>query len=260
MKVPEDNAISPKGTSVTPALPSLAGTLLLLLAVINGAAASEAKPPLRVYGPGGPHLAMEEAAELFRERRGIEVAVIKALPHELDERLRDDGDIYYGGAECMLEEFDRRNPGVLDMDSVVRLQPRRVGIIVRKGNPLGIAGIEDLARRQVRLLDVKLENMRRFHGNTGGLSRNIRRFVYTGRQGLDAWRTSPDIDAWVTYKTWHVPLEAEADFIEILDDQGLRYTPVALAQGTSRRDEALAFIAFLKSPEGREIFSRHGWD
>jgi accessory colonization factor AcfC len=54
---------------------------------------------LRVYGPGGPHHVLQECADLFHKRSGVEVAVIKALPHDLKRKLHEDGDIYYGGAE-----------------------------------------------------------------------------------------------------------------------------------------------------------------
>lgn len=238
------------------------GIIGLILLFAATAAASPEIPPktLRVYGPGGPHSVLDECADLFREKHGVNVVVARALPHDLDRKLREDGDIYYGGAECMLEDLDRRNPGVLDMTSVEKLYPRRIGIIVRKGNPLQIKGVEDLNQEGVGLLDVKLENMRHFYGTSAGLSSNIRRFVYTGRQGLDAWRSSPDIDAWVTYKSWHVRLENDADFVEISEDRALRYTPVVLTRGTSRRQEALQFITFLKSAEARLVFEKHGWD
>lgn len=229
---------------------------LLLQAAIAGAS-MEVPPVLRIYGPGGPHHVLAECAELFRERHGVEVAVIKALPYELDQKVDENGDLYFGGAECMLEDFDRRNPGVLDMATVEKLHPRRIGIIVRKGNPLEIGGIEDLKGEGVEILEVKLENMGRFYSIS---TSNIRRFAYTGQQGTAAWLSTPSIDAWVTYKTWHVGLESESDFIEILGDTGLRFTPMALTQKTPHRQEAMQFIKFLKSQEAHQIFIQHGWE
>lgn len=234
--------------------------LIFLFAATAAASPEVPLKTLRVYGPGGPHLVLDECADLFREKHGVNVVVARALPHDLERKLLEDGDIYYGGAECMLEDLDRRHPGVLDMTSVEKLYTRRIGIIVRKGNPLNIKGIEDLQQEEIGLLDVKLENMRHFYGTSAGLSSNIRRFVYTGRQGVDTWRSSPEIDAWVTYKSWHVRLENEADFVEISGDHALRYTPVVLTHGTSQRQEALQFITFLKSEEARRIFEKHGWD
>jgi accessory colonization factor AcfC len=231
-----------------------------MLAAASQASTDSPGKILRVYGPGGPHHVLEECANLFREQHGVEVAVIRALPHELEQKLREDGDIYYGGAEYMLEQFDRRNPGVLDMASVEKLHPRRIGIVVRKGNPLNIQGVEDLKRTEVDLLDVKLENMRQLHGTLPGKIGDIRRFVYTGQEGASTWLAIPEIDAWVTYKSWHVSLEADSDFVEIPGDQALRFTPVALTHRTPHRQEARHFITFLKSAEARRIFTEHGWD
>jgi len=233
---------------------------VLLLAATAGASTENPPKTLRVYGPGGPHHVLEECADLFQEKHGVNVVVIKALPHDLVEKLGEDGDIYYGGAEYMLEEFNRRNPEVLDMTSVEKLHPRRIGIVVRKGNPLAIRGIEDLKREEVDLLDVKLENMRQLHGALPGKSGDIRRFVYTGQEGVGAWLSTPEIDAWVTYKSWHVSLEADSDFIEIPGDHALRFTPVALTHRTPHRQEAMHFITFLKSEAARRIFQEHGWD
>lgn len=237
----------------------LGGGLLLLAATASASTLSPAKE-LRVYGPGGPHQVLEECAELFSERHGVKVVVTKALPHDLDERVGEDGDIYYGGAPCMLEEFDNRNPGVLDMTSIEQLHPRRVGIIVRKGNPLDIQGLECLSREEVCLLDVKLENMRHLHGARPGDDKNLRKLVYTGRQGLSAWRDRPEIDAWVTYRSWYVKLQEDADFIDIPEEHALRAIPMALTKRTEQREEAMNFIEFLKSGEAYQIFQKHGWD
>ncbi len=234
---------------------------ILLLNVVSAEASTEAPgKTLRVYGPGGPHHVLEECAELFGRQNDLEVVVRKALPHVLAQKLREEGDIYYGGAEYMAEEFDRINPGVLDLRTMERLHPRRIGIIVRKGNPLNIRGVEDLRQKKLGLIDVKLENMRHLYGAPSNWITNVRRFVYTGRQGLDAWLSSPEIDAWVTYRSWHLLAEEHSDFVEIPGDEALRFIPVALTLRTPYPREAQAFLEFLKSDEARHIFEKHGWD
>lgn len=232
-----------------------------LLHVMPAAASTESQTKvLRAYGPGGPHHVLQECAERFRQTHGVDVQIIKALPHDLESRIPVDGDLYFGGAEYMLEEFDRTNPGVLDVSTTAHLYPRRIGIIVRKGNPLGIMGVEDLRRPGVDILDVKLENMRHFHLTSESGLGNIRHHEYTGRQGVGAWLDSPEIDAWITYKSWHLTLTEHADFIEIPGDHALRYTPMALTHRTPYPQEAMNFIRFLKSDEARRIFEEHGWD
>jgi accessory colonization factor AcfC len=237
----------------------LYGVFLLQVATATASTGTQDKV-LRVYGPGGPHQVLLECADLYFERTGVNVAVIRALPYDLERNLPKDGDIYYGGAEYMLEDFDRKNPGVLVVSTAEKLHARRIGIIVRKGNPLSINGVDALSGEAVDLLDVKLEKMRNFYGNPANKLGNVSHLVYTGRQGLSAWLSYPDLDAWVTYKSWHALISEDADFIEIPSDNALRYTPVALTTRTMYRQEAMAFINFLKSKEARIVFAKHGWE
>jgi accessory colonization factor AcfC len=239
------------------------GALLVLLAacgwLLTGVGPGRAHD-LHVYGPGGPHHVLRECADLFQERYGISVDVVRLRPQLLAARVSRDGDIYYAGSECMLEEFDRANPDVLDMTTVTRLNPRRVGIMVRKGNPRGIRSMADLGRPGLRLLDVKLENMGEFHPEGGGHEVNLRYFALTGYDGLAIWRTAPDLDAWVTYRAWHALISEEADFIQLPDEEALRHTPMAVTRKAARREDALRFLAFLRSPEAEQVFRRFGWD
>jgi len=232
-----------------------------LLAAVPGGASSGTPPPTLVaYSPGGPHHALVECAELFRQKHGVSVAVIKASHAEQSWKLPKDGDLYFGGAEYMLDDFATEHPGVLDLESADNLFPRRIGVVVRKGNPLNIRGIECLGRDDVDLLGVRLEMMSSFLPRGRDPDNGVLRSVYTGQEGLAAWRSTPELDAWVTYKSWHVQMEAESDFIEIPGDHALRYTPVALTRRTTHREEAKQFVAFLKSPEARKVFVEHGWE
>ncbi len=215
---------------------------------------------LRAYSPGGPHHVLQECADLFRETHGVTVEIIKASPQEMNRMVHLDGDLYFGGAEYMLEDFARRNPGVLDLLSLEMLHPRRIGIVVRKGNPLGIKGVECLQRDDVDLLAVKLENMSEFHALPHGRKVDVDHMAYTGQDGVDAWRARPELDAWVTYESWHVWLEEESEFIEFPCNHALRFTPVALTKRTPHRETAKQFIGFLKTPEIRQKFQEHGWE
>jgi accessory colonization factor AcfC len=238
--------------------PRPAQLLMALATAALGCAAlplAAAAQPLKVYGPGGPHPAMAECAQLFQQRTGIAVEVFKLLPGDLARKLMEDGDLYFGGAEFMLDELVRRHPTALDPTTAEKLHPRRVGIIVRRGNPRGIRAVEDLAGPRLRLLDVRLENMAPLRGPV-----RAHLSVLTGEDGLAAWREKPELDAWVTYRSWHVKLAGEAEFVALASPESLRYVPVALTRRTLRREHAGRFVAFLKSEEARRIFQRHGWE
>jgi len=233
---------------------------LLLLAKTAAASMAGTAEHLVAYSPGGTHEVLVECAERFQQRHGVIVDVLKASPGELSWKFREDGDIYFGGAEYMVSDFARANQGVLDPRSVENLYARRIGILVRKGNPLNIDGVDALRRHGVDLLAVQLENMSPFHPAAARPGAGVSRLVYTGQQGLAAWRSTPDLDAWVTYRSWHVDLAPETEFIAIPGESALRYTQVALTRRTPHLDAARQFVAFLKSPEARQIFVDHGWE
>ena len=160
----------------------------------------------------------------------------------------------------MLEDFIVGHPKAIEPDSIRHLYNRQIGIIVRKGNPKGIAELVDLGREAVKLLDVKLETMGEFQNKVPTLAEHIYRSVTTGDEGKQAWRSLPELDAWITYKSWHFVLSRETEFIPLTSRGSLRPTPIAITAWTKNKDLALAFILFLQSEAGHTIFQRRGWE
>lgn len=232
----------------------------LFLPTGNAWAEESAGTVLRAYGPGGPHHVIGECAELFKLRYGIAVGVIRASPLELAKRLKEDGDIFFTGAEYMLEEFVEEYSDIIDPATAVKLHPRQVGIVVREGNPHGIMGVECLGKDGVVLMAANLEEMGPFLSPDGTGRAKVALRAQTGFEGMKAWRANSEIDAWLTYRSWHRELKDGSVFIEIPWAEARRHTMAAVTEGTDKREEALKFIEFLKSSEAREIFLKHGWD
>lgn len=216
---------------------------------------------LRVLGPGGPYEAVRECCASFEERTKIRVLVRKGRPDLLAEEARASGDVLYSGAESMMEEFERSFPGIVDHPSIRCPCRRRIGILVRPGNPRGIRGLSSLAADGVGLLAVELEGMEGFFGLFAGIPANIRRRVVTGEEGFEAWRSGPALDAWVTYRSWFVRLEDGTQFVEMEDVAGrYRGTPLALTQTTRKPVQAGALLDFLSGEAARAIFRKWGWE
>ena len=215
---------------------------------------------LHAYGPGGPYLPMKACGELFTQATGVRVITTKGVPSSWIGRARQDADLIYGGAEYMLPEYESECPGLIDMTAVANLFPRRVGIIVRKGNPKVLSSPEDLGVGGLRVLDVQLERMEPFQ-RAARRAGNIARSVVTGEEGRTAWLTEQELDAWITYRSWHVTMRDEAEFLPILGPpDSLRFTPVALARRTPHRQLAADFVGFLRSEATHRIFAEHGWE
>jgi len=79
---------------------------------------------------------------------------------------------------------------------------------------------------------------------------NAWRLVYTGQEGVTAWRSTPELDAWVTYKSWHVELEEVSEFIEIPGNHALRFMPAALTKRTLHREAGMQFHLLPEVPGG----------
>jgi hypothetical protein len=68
------------------------------------------------------------------------------------------------------------------MATAVNLFPRRVGIIVRKGNPKGLSTPASLGNKGINVLNVQLEKMELFQ-TAAREARTIVRSVVTARTG-----------------------------------------------------------------------------
>ncbi|HVP67314.1 MAG TPA: substrate-binding domain-containing protein [Anaeromyxobacteraceae bacterium] len=243
----------------------------LLVAAVGGAGAAAPdggpQPELRVYGPGGPLTPVRGCAERFARARAVRVVIDGGPEERWWARAEKDADVVFEASEYMLTDLDRRHPGFLDGATRTSLWVRPAGILVRRGNPKRIKGLEDLARPGVKLLDVNgsaqtglWEDLAGRLGLIPAIQRNIAVAVTNTSEAIAAWRTRPELDAWITFTSWRDRLADEADAVELPEAQRLyRGTPVAATARTTRRELALAFIAFLGSEECHAVFRQAGW-
>lgn len=251
---------------------TLAAALVLLGAEERAPAswdptAPGAPPELRVYGPGGPLTPVRGCAERFAREKGVKVVLDGGPEERWWPRAEKDADVIFEGAEYMLTDFDRRHPGFVDPATRESLWERAAGILVRRGNPKSIRKLADLARPGVKLLDVTgaaqtglWEDLAGRAGLIRGIERNISVVATNTAEGIAAWRNHPELDAWITFVSWHDRLKDEADVVELPEPERLyRGTPVAVTLRSERRELSLAFVAFLGSEECHAVFRQAGW-
>ena len=206
--------------------------------------------PLTVCGPGGLFAPMRDCAKAFAQSRGVHVEVLKSEPSLWRGYWQEGVDVFYGGASDVLEDFHRQNPEILDLETLQDLWSRDIGILVRSGNPLRIASLVDLGRFEARLLDVQLEKMEAFQ-KEGFFGRpTVALSVLTGEQGRQAWASQKDLDAWITYRTWHAALHDGTEFVPLAGQADATRPAVAALTRTARREAALGFVAYLKFGRG----------
>lgn len=167
----------------------------------------------------------------------------------------------------MLTAFALRNAGFLDAKSRVSLYDRAGGILVRKGNPKKIRSIQDLTANGIKLVDVNgagqmglWEDIAGRQGLIPALQRNILVSVESSAEAVALWKARPELDAWISYESWHFRLPDETSLVRIPEPERLyRSTPIAIAQRSTRKADAQAFMAHLLSDRCHDVFRRWGW-
>jgi accessory colonization factor AcfC len=231
-----------------------------------GVAAAQEKV-LQVYGPGGPLGPMQECGGMFAKAHETEVKVTAGPTPKWIESARQNADLIFGGAEYMLTEFILKYPDLVDLTTRTSLYVRPAGILVRPGNPKKIKSLKDLTRNGVRIVDVNgagqlglWEDLAGVRGLIPGIQKNIVLSVATSAEAIDQWKARPELDAWITYESWHYRLKEVTNLVRLPPAERLyRGTPIAITTISKQRDLAQQFIDFLKTPAAHAVFQKWGW-
>lgn len=252
----------------------LSGRTLMTIALASLAIGTAAAEPvkLNVYGPGGPAPAMQEAAQAFAAARKIMVNVVAGPTPQWVDSARQDADIVFSGAENMMSDFSKALPGAFDLSDAEPLYLRPVAILVRPGNPKGIRGFQDLLRPGIKVLAVAGAGQTGLWEDVAGRAGDIET-VKAFRRNLvlpeaansalarQQWTQQPEIDAWLIWNIWQVANPDLAQQVPVEEPYRIyRDTGVVLTAKGNAVAEARDFVAYLKSEEGRRIFSKWGWD
>ncbi|MCK4341019.1 MAG: substrate-binding domain-containing protein [Phycisphaerae bacterium] len=244
----------------------------IVLAALATVMAPEAlaQEVLRLYGPLGPSPAVKEAAMVFGKRHNVEMNVVAGPTADWLNMATGDADLVYSSAEYMMSGFMRNKDLQVDAASVRPLYLRPSAILVRPGNPKGIHDLPDLLKPGVKVMVVtgsgqtglwedmasKLGDIRTFRA----FRQNIAYFAPNSAEAKKAWFERDDIDAWLTWSIWYMPLRDRAEHIRVSTHYRVyRQCSVALTQRGKAKPLAAKFIDFLLSPDGAKIFESWGW-
>ena len=242
------------------------GLLVLFNLVFAGNLMAQGQT-LNIYGPGGPLGPMKEGAELFAKSQGVQVKVTAGPESNWISQAKQDADLIFGGAEYMLSQTMLANPGLVDEKTRVSLYIRPAGILVRKGNPKQIKALADLTREGIRIIDVNgagqlglWEDLAGVKGLIPGIQKNIALSVPNSAIAIEKWKTIPEIDAWITYESWHYRLRDITDLVQLPEKEKLyRGTPIAITTFSKNKALAQQFIDFLKTDQAHQVFQKWGW-
>ena len=222
---------------------------------------------LKVCGPEGPAAPMKECAEIFTKLYGKKVEVVAGPASKWTAQAKNGADVIYGGAEYMLSQFMTDHSCIVSDVARTSLYRRAGGILVRKGNPKRITSLSDLAREGIRLLEVNgdgetglWEDMAGKQGLIPGIQKNIAVSVGTSAAAITAWNSTPELDAWITFESWHYRLPDVTDLVSLPESERVyRGTPVAATTFYKNKESARSFIQFLLTEQCHAVFQKWGW-
>jgi accessory colonization factor AcfC len=213
---------------------------------------------------------MQEAAAVFGDRHGVKVEVVAGPTDRWLDRAKTDADVIFSSAEFMMSHLVHAGELEIDRASVTPLYLRPSAILVRPGNPRKIRDFPDLLRAGVRVMVVTgsgqtglWEDMAGKQGDVRTIRafrQNIVCFAPNSENAMQMWRGREDIDAWVTWNIWYLPLHDHADLVQVSDKYRVyRQCNAALTKRGSAKPLASRLIEFLISDEGAEIFQSWEW-
>ena len=255
--------------------------LLLPLALAGRAVAHEVPDPsivhnardgvVRLYGAGGPDTAFKKVAEVFTKETGINVVITGGPEPTWTKEAQADADILWGTAEeditALLETYKDFAWG-----DVTPIYMRPAIIAVKKGNPKGIRGFDDLLKPGVKIVVTEGAGVANTSGTgtwedvagRAGRLDDVKRFrtniVGFGKGSGPSYKmfVEKDADAWITWPDWPITHPDQAEIVKLSPSRTIwRDVNVVLARDAD--PQAKQFLDFLNSDRGAAIMKTEGW-
>jgi len=85
--------------------------------------------------------------------------------------------------------------------------------------------------------------------------------VSSSAEAIERWKTTPNLDAWITFESWHYRLEDVTDLVRLPKEERIyRGTPVVATHFYKNKETARLFIDFLKTDQCHAVFQKWGWE
>lgn len=243
--------------------------LSLVVLLTAGPSMAEEKPrPIVVFAGSAIQLPLEEAARSFEKKTGNAVVLHLGGSGKMLSQihLTGKGDLFIPASPDYLELARERNLVKGDAKVLAYLVP---AILVAKGNPLGIRGLEDLSRPGLRVgfadpkgvvvglywIEILVAN-----GLENAVRPNLRGQVESGARvaSMIPLGMADVVLGWREFAAWN-PAVMEAVIPRPGQLPRLAFVSAVKVRGTANSHGAEAFLTFLASSEGEKIFRSHGY-
>ena len=222
---------------------------------------------LLLYCAAGIRPAVAQTVETFAREQGVKIVTNYAGSETLLStiRLARQGDLYMPGDKFYVEQA-RQEGMILSQRSVCYWVPT---ILVQKGNPKNITGLEDLLQRGLKLglgdanaCAIGRTTKQLLAKNNiawDDIEKNLKfQSLTVNELGMQIQAKSLDAvivwDAMARYYSEYgdqVPIAREKNVVSTVD--------VGVLKFTERRKLAEKFVDFLVSEQGRDIFEKHNY-
>ena len=264
--------------------------------VVIGREALEQMPKagLVLWLAGNQFFAMDDVIGAFdKNDPGVSVGLITLPPGLLLQAIKAGGWVYDGKqyrgepdiyASVNLGHLQQLKASAM-MDSYMVYMHNELQIMVAQGNPKKIAGVQDLARPDVRtsMPNPVNEGIMQFYIRKVLERHGIWQTISGGKECVHCqtttnnWftavhhRETPDrivanqSDAGMVWKTEVLAAKrggAPVDAVALPDEDSLRTEVsyvIGMLTGSNHRDAAKAFLDFLRSPDGQDAYAKFGF-
>ncbi len=253
----------------SPPLPSLSNSLSNATSS-NHADSSLPGKEITVFAGSASKPALDEAASVFEKQTGVKVYLTYGGSGTVlsQMELSKTGDIYIPGSPDYLVKAE--NKKIIDPSSTMIVAYLIPAINVQAGNPKNIQSISDLAKPGIKvgignpttvcvgLYAVEILD----HNNLlAGVFKNIvtQASSCDNTAALISLKSVDAVIGWSVFQDWD-PQNINTVYLEAEQIPRLAYIPAAISNFTQEKEAAEAFINFLTSPSGQEMFRKWGYD
>jgi molybdate transport system substrate-binding protein len=225
---------------------------------------------ISVFAGSASKPALDEAAAVFEKQMGVKVFLTYGGSGTVlsQMELSKTGDLYIPGSPDFLAKSESKK--ITDPASSKIVAYLIPAINVQPGNPKNIQSLSDLAKAGVKvgignpstvcvgLYAVEILN------NNHSLA-DVYKNIVTQAASCDSTATLislKSVDAvmgWSVFHAWD-PKNIETIYLKPEQISRIAYIPAAISTFVKEKEAASAFIDFLVSPAGQEIFKKWGYD
>ncbi len=263
---------SGKANSSTPSITTSSPNNSSSLAVTAAATTttSLAGKEISAFAGSASKPALDEAAKAFEQQTGAKVYLTYGGSGTVlsQMELAKTGDLYIPGSPDYLVKAEK--DGVTDPTTTKIVAYLIPAINVQPGNPKNIQSLVNLANPGIRVgignpntVCVGLYAIEILDNNH--LLPEVYKNIVTQASSCDATatlislRSADAVMGWSVFHSWD-PKNIDTIYLKPEQITRLAYIPAAVSTLTKKKEAAGAFIDFLISPEGQDIFRKWGYD